>query len=69
MKAMIASPSDREAAVRAIVETAGGTSKAFYLATGPNDFVLIGSIDSMEDLGAAVLVGVGSGSFSRLETQ
>jgi len=41
MKGMVANPSDREAAVRPLVEATGGKMLAYYATTGANDFLMI----------------------------
>lgn len=68
MKAMIAKPSDREAAARAIVEAAGGTLESFYMTTGDADFSIKVTIDDATDLIAGLLVTGASGSVSNLKT-
>jgi uncharacterized protein with GYD domain len=66
---MVASPSDREEAARKIVSAAGGQLECWYATTGPTDFMMVVTIDDVSDLLAGVMAGVGSGSFSKMETQ
>ncbi|EPX84801.1 hypothetical protein Salmuc_01374 [Salipiger mucosus DSM 16094] len=65
---MIDTPSDREAATRALVEAAGGKLETFYLTTGDNDFSLKVTIDDASDLLAALMVAGASGAASNLKT-
>lgn len=66
---IIESPSDREDAARKIVSAAGGQLECWYATTGPTDFMMVVNIDDVTDLLAGVMVGAGSGSFSKMETQ
>ena len=68
MKGMMASPSDREAASRAVVEAAGGSQEAFYLTTGETDFMIVVSIDDVTSLLAGLLAVGASGAVSGLKT-
>jgi uncharacterized protein with GYD domain len=68
MKAMVESPSDREAAARAIVEAAGGKLESFYLTTGDNDFSIKVTIDDAADLIAGLLATAAGGAVSNLKT-
>lgn len=69
MKGMMAKPSDRGAAARKIVEAAGGKLEAFYVTTGPSDFLMIVSIDEVSALLAGLLVAGGAGAISNVETR
>ncbi|MBY6068003.1 GYD domain-containing protein [Leisingera aquaemixtae] len=68
MKAMIDSPSDREAAARALVEAAGGKLETFYLTTGDHDFAIKVTIDDVSSLLAGLLATGASGAVSNLKT-
>ncbi len=68
MKSMVESPSDREAAARAIIEAAGGTLETFYLTTGDSDFSIKVTIDDAADLIAGLMVTGASGAVSNLKT-
>lgn len=65
---MVANPSDREAAARAIVEAAGGTLESFYVTTGDNDFSIKVTIDDAADLLAGLMATGASGAVSNLKT-
>ncbi|WP_291729353.1 GYD domain-containing protein [Leisingera sp. F5] len=68
MKAMIESPSDREAAARALVEAAGGTLESYYLTTGESDFAIQVTIDDASGLLAGLMATGASGAVSNLKT-
>ncbi|WP_278924114.1 GYD domain-containing protein [Pseudophaeobacter profundi] len=68
IKAMLETPSDREAAARAIVEAAGGKLESFYLTTGDNDFSIKVTIDDVTDLMAGLMATAASGAVSNLKT-
>ena len=68
MKAMIESPSDREAAARALVEAAGGTLESYYVTTGDSDFAIKVTIDDVTDLIAGLIATGAGGAVSNLKT-
>jgi uncharacterized protein with GYD domain len=68
MSGMVESPSDREAAARAVIEAAGGTLETFYLTTGDNDFSIKVTIDDAADLIAGLMATGASGAVSNLRT-
>lgn len=68
MKAMVESPSDREAASRALVEAAGGTQESFFLTTGESDFAIQVNIDDVSALLAGLIAAGASGAVSNLKT-
>ena len=68
VKGMVAKPSDREAAARAIVEAAGGKLETFYLTTGDSDFSIKVTIDDAADLMAGLMATAASGAVSNLKT-
>ena len=68
IQGMLESPSDREAAARALVEAAGGTLETFYLTTGDNDFSIKVTIDDAKDLMAALMAAAASGAISNPKT-
>jgi uncharacterized protein with GYD domain len=41
VKALLASPEDREPAVRKLIEAVGGKVLSFYFTTGESDFLLV----------------------------
>ena len=67
-KGMIANPSDREAAARAIIEAGGGKLTSFLLTTGDTDFSMIVQTDDISKLLAGLLVVAASGAVSNLKT-
>jgi uncharacterized protein with GYD domain len=68
MKGMMASPSDREAAARVLVEGAGGKMHTFLVTTGDSDFLLIAETDSIHSMLAALIVVGSSGAVTNLRT-
>jgi uncharacterized protein with GYD domain len=68
MKGMIASPSDREAAARAVVEAAGGKMHLFLLTTGESDFLLIAETESIHTMIGALMVVGSTGAVTNLRT-
>ena len=68
MKGMIAHPSDRETATRALVEAAGGKLVTYLLTTGDNDFLMIVETDDVRKMLPALMVAGASGSVNGLKT-
>lgn len=68
MKGLIAHPSDREAATRALVEGSGGKLLTYLLTTGDNDFLMIAETNDTTGLIAALMVAGASGAVSNLKT-
>ena len=67
-KGMIANPSDREAAARAIIEAGGGRLTSFLLTTGDTDFSMIVQTGDINKLLAGLLVVAATGAVSNLKT-
>ncbi len=65
---MTENPQDREAAVRELVESAGGTLEAYYVMFGPHDGFIICDAPGSVDAGAVSVVAASSGAFSHIET-
>lgn len=66
--ALVQNPSDREAVLRRLAESVGGSLEAYYLMFGQYDgCVIIDAPDSMACAAAVVAVGA-SGAFAHLET-
>lgn len=65
---MVKQPSDREAAVRPLVEASGGTMISFLVTTGETDFSMVVETDDMEGMMAALLAAGASGTVSNLKT-
>ena len=68
MKGMLAKPSDREAAAKALVAGAGGKLEAFYMTTGETDFLIVAESEGVSDVLAAMLVVGASGAVTGLKT-
>ncbi len=68
MAALVNEPSDREAAVRPLVEAAGGQMISFLITTGETDFSMVVEIDNIEDLIASLLTAGATGTVSNLKT-
>ena len=65
---LMQNPSDREAAVRKLAESVGGTLEAYYLMLGEHDgCAIIDAPDSINAAAAAVAVA-GTGAFASLRT-
>ena len=68
IKGMMAHPSDREAAVRPLVEAGGGKMISFLVTTGDTDFSMVVETDDLDGLLAALMVAGASGTVSDLKT-
>lgn len=68
IKGMLAKPSDREAAARALVAAAGGKLDSFFLTTGDNDFSMLVQSDNLPDILAALMAVSASGAVSGMKT-
>ncbi|SDE94758.1 GYD domain-containing protein [Limimaricola pyoseonensis] len=68
LKGMIAKPSDREAAARAVVEAAGGRLERYFLTTGETDFSIEVTIDEVSDLIAGLMAAGASGAVEGFKT-
>lgn len=67
-RGMVATPSDREAAVRHLIEAAGGKLRAYLVTTGESDFHMTVEADDVHTMLAALMVAAASGSVSNLKT-
>lgn len=68
MKGMIAKPSNRESATKALVESSGGKLHSYYLTTGDNDFMMVVEAPNGTNLIAPLVVASASGTVSNLKT-
>ena len=68
LKGLIDAPEDREAAVRKVIEAAGGKVISFYVTTGENDFLLISEADEAEGIIAALMAAASTGTVSNVST-
>lgn len=68
IKGMLAHPSDREAAVKPLVEASGGKIIHFYATMGPHDFLIIMEGDDIEGVISSLMVAGATGTVSNLCT-
>ena len=68
MKGMLANPSDREAAVRPLVEASGGKMKSYHLTTGDSDFMMMVESPDGAAMLAPLIVAGASGTVANLKT-
>ena len=68
LKGLIDAPEDREAAVRKVIEAAGGKVISFYVTTGETDFLLISEADEGEGIIAALMAAASTGTISNVST-
>jgi uncharacterized protein with GYD domain len=68
IKGMMAKPSDREAAVRPLIDKMGGKFVSYYVTTGPNDFQLTVETDDPVSLMSALIVAGAGGGVTNLQT-
>ena len=67
-KRFVAQPSDRAAAVRGLVESAGGSMESYYWMFGQYDGLVIFELPDSQTAAALSLVVTGSGAFTTFET-
>jgi len=68
IKAMLAKPEDRTAAVTKLVEQGGGKMIAFYLLFGEYDWLLIYEAPSAQAAAGIILAAVGAGATTSTKT-
>jgi uncharacterized protein with GYD domain len=68
MKGMIAKPSNRESATKALVEASGGKLHAYYLTTGDHDFLMVVEAPNGSDLISPLIVAGASGTATNFKT-
>jgi uncharacterized protein with GYD domain len=68
VKGLVNKPSDRSAAVKALIEKAGGKLVALYNTTGSNDVVLVSELADGSDAVAMGMAVAASGALSKIET-
>jgi uncharacterized protein with GYD domain len=66
---MMIKPGDRAAAVRAMIESAGGTLESLYFMLGDRDGFAVVHVPGNEDIAALSIAICGSGAFSHVETR
>ncbi len=67
-KGLLAAPEDREPAVRALVEAAGGKLISFYHTTGESDFLIISEANDTEAIMAALIAKTATGVIADVST-
>jgi uncharacterized protein with GYD domain len=68
IKKMVASPEDRETAVRSLVESSGGKLRGYYVTLGKYDWMTIVEAPSAKEGAAFILAAAASGSVTDIET-
>jgi uncharacterized protein with GYD domain len=68
IKGLMDNPQDRRAAVRKLVQAAGGKVVALYMTTGEYDFLLINDFKDGDTAVALGMVAAASGSVTNLKT-
>jgi uncharacterized protein with GYD domain len=68
IRGMLANPSDREAAVRPLVEASGGKILSYLITLGETDFMMQVESDKIDDMLAAMIVAGASGGITNLKT-
>lgn len=68
VKGIISQPTDRTAAIKGLVEKAGGKLIAAYMTTGTNDIVLITEVADGSDAVAAGMAAAAAGHLAKVET-
>ncbi len=65
---LVQNPSDREAAVRELATSVGGTLEAYYLMFGPHDGCAIFEMPDTVSAAAVAITVASSGAFASLQT-
>ena len=68
VKAMLAQPEDRGAAVAKLIEQAGGTLIDYYVLFGEYDWMIIYELPSGKEVAAVVLTAIGAGAVTGTRT-
>ncbi len=68
LKGMLARPSDREAAARTLIESAGGALQSFHLTTGDSDFTMTVRSDNLPRTLSALMVAGAAGAIANPRT-
>ena len=68
IKGMMANPSDREAAVKPLIEGMGGKFVSYYVTTGAHDFQLTVETDDAVSMMSALIVAGAGGGVTNLQT-
>lgn len=68
VKGIVDEPTDRTAAIKGLIEKAGGKLIAAYMTTGTNDLVIISEAPDGSDVIAGGMAATASGALARVET-
>jgi uncharacterized protein with GYD domain len=68
IKGLVGSPQDRTAAIKGLIEKAGGKLIAAYMTTGAHDIVIIAEAPDGSDAVAASMAAAASGHLAKTET-
>lgn len=68
LRGMVANPSDREAATRALIESAGGRLLSYYMTTGEFDFHMVVEAPDIKGMLGALIAAGASGATHGLRT-
>ena len=68
VKGMVGQPGDRTAAIKGLIEKAGGKLIAAYMTTGTNDIVIISEAPDGADVVAGGMAAAASGALAGVET-
>jgi uncharacterized protein with GYD domain len=68
VKGMVNEPTDRTAAIKGLIEKAGGKLVVAYMTTGTNDIVIIAEFADGSDVVAGGMAAAASGALAKVET-
>ena len=68
IKGLVSEPADRTAAIKGLIEKAGGKLIAAYMTTGSHDIVIIAEAPEGSDAVAASMAASASGHLANMET-
>ena len=68
IKGLVSEPQDRTAAIKGLIEKAGGKLIAAYMTTGTHDIVIIAEAPDGSDAVAASMAAAASGHLAKVET-
>jgi uncharacterized protein with GYD domain len=68
IKGMVDKPTDRTAAISAVVEKAGGKLQGAFMTTGQHDAVIVAELPDGSDAVAIGMAAAASGAIAKIET-
>ena len=68
VKGIVSEPTDRTAAIKGLIEKAGGKLIAAYMTTGTNDLVIISEAPDGSDVIAGGMAAAANGQLAKVET-